>query len=1754
MSNFPNKIDDDVTLPPVNNNLTEIGGEAINSLRDAVFNIEEEIGIGASGTAGSIANRLGIVLQPDGYIKPSMLNALGFVTLPIYDGYIADNAEIQEHKLKLDHHTQELYNYFLALSGDINKALGWINGTGVKLLPHIEGTAYNHFLEHIFVSPTTDGYFTNRFDQDNPPVLPNFGSKYRDNTTAYSLLNDINNDFVTHQKMDGYINAPVYNIYTLSGDTYPSNFAHAAAGIHLKTKDYTVIPLDTDSVQKLADYIDANSIFLLASRVQNLFTSGISRDSRSSILSVDGYGPPVVPTTYVKFNLLFNNATSPVDNPLNGDDIIQFFPEKSATDNFLFDSQFSLVKVGDVIRVNYGLVQTEFLVKEKKYIQSSNPLIAPSTYAIRIDGKNLDGYDGYARIDRPLFNPNKQGVLSVSAAQTLDISGANAMPTNLPSLIVSHPRGAVALGNGFDPSHFTKDNYNLYLVMYPHGDISEQITMAAIDVTGNRGSTPGAYTLKSIIEATNNAFRKPGVNYRFSAFEYGGQFGIMLNEPYNNAAFSIIAGDFDGTKYIPPGNYSKNVITYDSNGNVVLDPLGFGKNKASIASPVYTGSYASNQSAYSFPTKMFLPLRRNNYYVDGVGVESDKFAIEPYQSKDPYGDGYWAATVVGQSIKNNRIQTTYRVNQNLATSGLNVGKTLVVQPLDGYQDNTNQINYGRFTIESIGINICGGANATQTDITVYDAIQGNFSTNGISPPPVIPVDLAAPHDGYQYALYFGSDSVGFNQTNAFDQANNLNYKRHFEIYVTKEGKTFSLERARMNISGATISVGESNTPLYCESTELSKINITRVSPKLRGFALGTVSRITLHIASYSHQDGTFYGRLISETGANLGPFTNGRKGEVTRFYDETGIDYIDFIFDEKSDVLDFTDKKISIQLFPTLALDDELLLLASVQLNGVTNIVDHILDLRQFGNVSEKDLSTSAISFISAGERLIHANGVINGFDTAYSLTEGTVTFVHGGTALVNGKFVQINNATVKIPTLKEKYAGTPYNILWALCANDSNEYQFVALLDGSSSPNAPKIARDLKVIDISVAQPIEYSINSVFFKDLVNNRKDLTPLWVVEADGYYDDVTTKAIFTSITISDVRKYINSEPLNNTFTWGENTVNKSVISYFHDFNAVKNWLNFYGDVSNTIKIKGAIEIDSYSLDFSQINVPATFEGDGSDAGLILLDGYTTIDIGSNITFKDLKIKFLEDGSIFQTSGNANCSFENVEFLFNSGDTTSYLSLNIQNNNKFVNCVFTRMNEFAMLADNSFVNCSFDAIKSIAAAGGIGAINLTSGNEFIKCSFAKLECAEADVVRSTTGDVSLVNYNTFDGCVFGPISTGRCSGFVMYDNNAIINCKFENDITTHNTTFSFNDGNIIENVLFGTDPNDETKYISVEQASTTADEHFLRIRSNNTIKNFKIRNITCNSDNGSAIQIFGSNNVIDNMITNSIFCEQNGIIINNDGYGVPTNNKILNSTFKAFESHVGIYLNGGKTSDSLGSRTVIDQCFINYSPYFSDSFDNDDNIKFSGGGAIYANTDISNVKITNCILSQNTAASRTLPGPDCGNAKNGPYMVPPLICFAMPPIAKPGKFVDNIFIDKCMFIGSDSQANMWYAAIAFIVSEDTGIDNPYPVTFSDIYVTNNTSTFYNGFIMAGEPSKSYLIANNVIISQNELSYISAYSSPNTIEGSILIEGNSCNAIVSLDYFANATISTPQATGSITIDNNTTQYINIYTNNNP
>lgn len=1198
MSNFPTDYDDDTTLPVVNNNITEIGGDAINALRDAAFNIEQNIGIGAAGSSGTLANRLGVSIMPDGTINPSAITALGLVSAVtgVFDSDVNPNAAIIETKLKLDHRTQDLFNYIRDLSNDINIGVGWISTVGIKLEPHLLGAIYRHTLDQIDVIANPDLFLKNKFRTS------------RDNSDSFRLVDDINDEFLAHQWADGSPFGTIADVTTNNGSTYPSNYAHTASGIFLDTNRFSTIPQTAQDLQAFAQFIDSSSIFLYGTRIQNLYSNGISKVSRSSNLAIDGYGPSLVPpTTAIAYLQNTGMSSSPLDDIDNGDDIIEFKPSSADRTSFSFDEKFALVKPGDILRINYGTIEVSFIVKEKKYISDIDPL--NNVYIIRIAGKNLFATStASARIDKSLVNSNKFGVLALGSAQIVN-GGTNALTSPaMPSLVVGTPRGAMALGLGFNPDQFDSTHYNLYLALYPTGipvdGYNNPPVLPAIDVTGNAGATPGKYTLESIVEATNRAFRRPGYNYRFIAYSYKGDFGIMLADSYNNAAFSIVSAvvSSDGTYDITATNLNlpNNVVDVQQPNPPVLpiDPLGFGASGSGVASPPYMTSYGSSAAAL-LPTKLFTALKRNNYYVDGT--ERDKLNLEIGQTLDDYGDGYWAATADGYSPGAGKMEFTYKIPLDLSTSNLKIGKTLVVQ-------GPGKINSGRFVITDITVDCTDG----YTFLTVYDGVHATALS---------PTSLAQLTTGTEVRIYFNSDSVSFNQESATDFSSFTPFKRHFEVYTDSQANTFTHERGRTYI-GTLPNIPVNGVPLV-GGPNAQNFDIVRISPKLRGYQFGTVTKITLFIVSYSSTTGLYSGYLCTTsdylTYTRLGPTVNGKIGEVTRFYDESQIDYVDIFLDLDSGQGNLTNSPIDIQLFPTLALDDQIMMIGTCQLNDTTRTVSFLRDERQFGNTSEKEFSTSALDFISAPQRLLDTNGVIRGFDTTdqNDYNAGKINLT-GGTALVNGKFIQMNPQTVSLPPVLESDGGF-FPINWAICVNDKGEYQPIPLLDkfGPSDATSGGTGSTQRIFTAyNIVTSIVYTLDAVTFANLANNRKDLTVLYVAKSS-----VSVGPVFT-VSVYDVRKYIYNQSDNIQFTLvPTNSDLPDTVGHFRSASSLVSWLNMYGMASPTVKVKGVFTTNQ--LNFESIRNGLVLEGDGAVFNVTANSG---IRIKENTTIRNITFNY------------------------------------------------------------------------------------------------------------------------------------------------------------------------------------------------------------------------------------------------------------------------------------------------------------------------------------------------------------------------------------------------------------------------------------------------------------------------------------------------------------------------------------------------
>lgn len=1317
MSQFPFQLDSDVDLPRVDNNITEIGGEAINALRSAMMAVEANIGIGAGG-AGSIAQRLNTSLDEYGNILPSALVNL-LTIVQITNAQVAPGAAIQESKLALSYSTASLYNLYVTLKTSVDILNGFLTLTGVKLEPHIDGIDYNHLLSAILVDPSTS------FVKTSPGALPGVGTNVvnRNTTNADTLISDISNDLVVHEKSDSSAGVTP----TSGGTVPPLNYAHMAAGIFVDTASFTTIPQSDDDVQSVVEYIDSSSLLLLGSRVQNFYANGVSRTSRSSNLLADGYGAPIVPPTPVIAYFLGvppgPASSSPVDNFNDGDDVILFTPTPAQLSTFNFDAQFAQVSPGDLLTIDYGTgIYYQFAVDSVKSIVNSavNPPVRQ--YAVRINGKNpvSDGY-AYAQIDNATFNRNKYAVVATTRAPN-SISAYE-------SLIVINPRSALALGNGFNPSQFDASHYNLYLTLLPNGNLTNIFALPPIDVTGNQGATPGAYTLDSIVNTINTAFRAPGYNYRFNAFEYNGQIGIAL-DPYNNASFSIVSGVPDGYGvYTGSSNalYPNNVV----DGYNLIDPLGFGLTGANIASPPPATSYQSVLAAEFAPTLLFYPLKRNYFYANGSELEmlkSDPLVLNDIE--DSFGDGYWPAVISNVNTTASTVSVTYTVNYDIAQSGLAIGKTIVVQPVTPITGTAGDTNYGRFIVSNIVFNPCENS---YTTITVYDAVHGT----GVSPYAVLPVGTAV-------NVYFSDDSVSFDAENVFDGEVSGPFKRFFEVYVDSQGHTFTHERARFLLSGNDPRLNGNLVP-----TDIALINMYGVSPKLRGYLSPYINGnvIYLSVSSYNTVTGQYTAQLCSSTFTNFGPLTTGKVGEIVRFYDFTNVDYIDFIFTLTTPppaIVAFTsssistNKNIAIQLFDSLELDQTFMLLATCQVNDNSKSVSYLTDQRQFGNVSEEQFTDSALDFITSNPRHTMQNGVVRGFDLFSSnvLTSTTTIYFDGGIALTNGNLIAINAFDVNMPLLRDNGGGTG-GILWAICVNEENEVQLIPLTDYNPAVNTINSpGRLLQVINVLNSQI--YYVDSTTFSTLLNTRKDLTVLWLVNAQ------VTNATTYSFTISDARKYVVDANANAPIV----LTNASSQGNFNSFASLNTWITYNSAFQNNVVVRG---------DYTFSSDPG-FAGDASYQG----DG-CTFTINTPITLPN------------------NCSFSNCNIIVNSN--TGFIIPGDASDIAFSNCTFTYSPSSGYAVGN-IINAGNAAIYSLVSSlANVSITNCTfTTSNTNRPSFIAFEYNSSSVIAQTIRITNNKFYNTSSSDDINAVIAFTCTSTSNQPTEGLklVDCLIQNNI--------------------------------------------------------------------------------------------------------------------------------------------------------------------------------------------------------------------------------------------------------------------------------------------------------------------------------------------------------------------------------------
>jgi hypothetical protein len=540
--------------------------------------------------------------------------------------------------------------------------------------------------------------------------------------------------------------------------------------------------------------------------------------------------------------------------------------------------------------------------------------------------------------------------------------------------------------------------------------------------------------------------------------------------------------------------------------------------------------------------------------------------------------------------------------------------------------------------------------------------------------------------------YFSDDSVSFNIENVNDPTTNTSFKRFFEIYVDSNGRSFSHERARFNTAGTNLAVDAVNGFTLYSSSEMSVINLVDVSPKLRGFAFGQYRKFALQINSYDSTTGVFDGYMCKfespSTYTRLGATTTGKKGEVVRFYDDTTVDFIDVTVPLSASVSSFTNKKIDIQLYPTLQLNQEKILIGTCQLQDSSKTITFLTDRRQFGNVSEKQLSTSALSYISAPQKNLDENGVVRGFDlvTSGTLTNDNHISLRGGMVLVDGKLLDFNDTTVSIPIVRESlspsFATTVSSIRWYLCVNSRFEYEFIASTDydiaSASTYGSLNHNRLFYVKSPTASSSTAYPIRGTYFGKLLSDYRDLVPLYVVNATVAY--VSGAWTVSTATITDLRRFIEKgyHGLANTFTLGSKASFRNITSVNTYLNELTGYVSYNTDHINnfgaTVYVRDTVDVSGINFDFK---VPVKYVGDNGK-----LTVTSTATLTKNVEFNNLDISVTALTGFNIISDNIIFDKCNISYVADATGDGSFTAGNLSNPAKA--CILSSGSDFTVTA--------------------------------------------------------------------------------------------------------------------------------------------------------------------------------------------------------------------------------------------------------------------------------------------------------------------------------------------------------------------------------------------------------------------------------------------------------------------------------------
>jgi len=384
-SSYPNKIDSSIELPIVRNNVTEINADYLNSLRDAIIQIEKTLGINPNGLS-TVSERVSSSLDLSGEIKKEALDKAGVIYGPIVNESISKVAAIEESKIKLDFPTKLLQTEISLLKNELDKFVELIEEISSKLSSHLNiYSKARHNSDNIYV-PTID-------------IVPSdVATKGFESGSLSDVLLDIYN---------GHIG--------FAGNVSQANNAHNASQIYFDNTNVADL-ISTTNVQNAIETLADQKTDALKTNLFSTNSNGIIRQSKYSdvINNVDG-----------KLKLDYTD--------------VSYTAVSSQTQTILLSSPKDVlydIEKFDILEITSGINEED----DKKYLILDFELISGQLSSVTIlnGTKNNSGVNSQIRIFK---NPYQYS--NLNAYNTTVRPRYNR--TNTPDIIIAHPNAATIL-------------------------------------------------------------------------------------------------------------------------------------------------------------------------------------------------------------------------------------------------------------------------------------------------------------------------------------------------------------------------------------------------------------------------------------------------------------------------------------------------------------------------------------------------------------------------------------------------------------------------------------------------------------------------------------------------------------------------------------------------------------------------------------------------------------------------------------------------------------------------------------------------------------------------------------------------------------------------------------------------------------------------------------------------------------------------------------------------------------------------------------------------------------------------------------------------------------------------------------------------------------------------------------------------------------------------------------------------------------